>query len=616
MLKKKLITAAVSACLLAAGQCGAQETTGRTKIAFGAEEALLYRGEAAQKSVSGDMSYADLVSGEASDIYSQAEKTSAFSECRDICVNTVLDGGKMKTEEEAEEYLMRITHDFMSRMIYGRPDIFAVRPYGFIWTVPAGAYGADEPVRASLLISMRETSPDAKKYIEEFERNAEGAVSDIRADSDYNTDGRTDTEELIRGVYEKARNLLSPCDPAKNSGTAENAACAFVPEYGGNVSGFAYASAVKVLCDRLGIGCMIVGAGDEDSPAYANAVRIGGGTWLLDAYTDDLYGQDIAQGEFLLHDGRGENGGNMFAGCGVNGYGGDVFVAGFPGTGVEISESPFRYDYTHHHAYSEVYIEPSCTSDGYIEGTCACGDTIRYNITKAFGHDPVVTDEEKPTCRKKGYSKTKCSRCGEETVEILPALGHDYEKTVTPPTCTQSGYTTNVCRRCGDTFTDSETEPLGHDFSGHAVEKGATCLSPGFRERTCGRCGYTETEETSPPVEHDYRAQETDPPTCTKDGCTFYVCNRCGKIMQGDIVPATGHEYVEETVEATCTTDGYTRLTCAKCGDIRDMETIPAYGHEWEILEAVDSTEEEEGHVLKVCTRCGEEKNVPVEKKK
>ena len=127
MLKKKLITAAVSACLLAAGQCGAQETTGRTKIAVGADEALLYRGEAAQKSVSGDMSFAGLISEEASDIYSQAEKTSAFSECRDICVSTVLDGGKMKTEEEAEEYLMRITHDFMSRMIYGRPDIFAVR---------------------------------------------------------------------------------------------------------------------------------------------------------------------------------------------------------------------------------------------------------------------------------------------------------------------------------------------------------------------------------------------------------------------------------------------------------------------------------------------------------
>ena len=60
---------------------------------------------------------------------------------------------------------------------------------------------------------------------------------------------------------------------------------------------------------------------------------------------------------------------------------------------------------------------------------------------------------------------------------------HSYAQTVTAPTCTEQGFTTHTCS-CGDSFIDSKTDALGHDF--------------GKNEKVCKRCGAKNPDYISP----------------------------------------------------------------------------------------------------------------------
>ena len=71
---------------------------------------------------------------------------------------------------------------------------------------------------------------------------------------------------------------------------------------------------------------------------------------------------------------------------------------------------------------------------------------------------------------------------------------HEYEDTVTPPTCTEAGYTTHVCPLCKDSFIDTPTEALGHDWGEGQVTTAPTLEQEGVRTFTCSRCGETKTE--------------------------------------------------------------------------------------------------------------------------
>ena len=63
-----------------------------------------------------------------------------------------------------------------------------------------------------------------------------------------------------------------------------------------------------------------------------------------------------------------------------------------------------------------------------------------------------------------------------KTVVQKITVSHDYEEEEILPTCTEKGYTRHTCTRCGDSYTDNETEALGHAF-----ENGK-----------CTRCGIDE----------------------------------------------------------------------------------------------------------------------------
>ena len=64
------------------------------------------------------------------------------------------------------------------------------------------------------------------------------------------------------------------------------------------------------------------------------------------------------------------------------------------------------------------------------------------------------------TCLEDGGKIGKCSCKNETILDVVPALGHDYQDTVTEPTYKTQGYTTHTCSRCGDSYVDSYVDPI------------------------------------------------------------------------------------------------------------------------------------------------------------
>lgn len=165
---------------------------------------------------------------------------------------------------------------------------------------------------------------------------------------------------------------------------------------------------------------------------------------------------------------------------------------------------------------------------------------------------------------------------------------HSYTEVVTAPTCTERGYTTHTCE-CGDSYSDSYTDALGHDYGEWTQTKAPTCTEKGEEARHCSRCDSSETNEIAPTghklVHHDGKAV-----TCTEKGWEAYdTCENCDYTTYKEI-SATGHNYMAVVTEPTCTEKGFTTHTCTACGYSCNDSYTDALGHSYE-----------DGK----CTRCG-----------
>ncbi len=285
------------------------------------------------------------------------------------------------------------------------------------------------------------------------------------------------------------------------------------------------------------------------------------------------------------------------------------------------------------HIYTDVITEPTCTERGYTTHTCTCGISYINNYTWYTDHN---------------YVDGICTICGAKDPNYVPPHTHDYNAVVTAPTCTEKGYTTYTCS-CGDSYKDSYTDALGHDYKNGkcsrcdaeesggeththdytAVVTAPTCTSAGYTTYTCscgssykdsytdalghnyknGKCTRCGAEESGGETHaHDYTAVVTAP-TCTSAGYTTYTCS-CGSSYKDSYTDALGHDYKNgkctrchakdpgqththdyksTVVKATCTEPGYTHYVCS-CGDSYDDNYTDALGHRY---------------FLGICIRCG-----------
>ncbi len=262
--------------------------------------------------------------------------------------------------------------------------------------------------------------------------------------------------------------------------------------------------------------------------------------------------------------------------------------------------------------------QPECTHE-WTDATCTSPKTCKLCAVtegEANGHSIILSVTEEQTCEGEGELTAVCSVCGETETERTPAKGHTYTHVITAPDCTEGGYTTHTCH-CGHSYTDSETEPLGHSLTAHAAKaescsevghaayeecsrcdyttyreiqrsehsfstrtSAATCSTPGFVMKVCEECSYTELLSYTSAFNHDLRNYTAKEPTCSEVGWSAYKeCSRCDYTTYTEI-PKLLHDYTTETVDASCTLNGYTLKVCNDCGHRELTDIVEAVGHD------------------------------------
>lgn len=163
-----------------------------------------------------------------------------------------------------------------------------------------------------------------------------------------------------------------------------------------------------------------------------------------------------------------------------------------------------------------VYYENCSTC--YYQGTETYTDP--YYGTDPDNHDIAQYPAQAPTCTEPGWDAYEaCQRegCDYTTYVELPALGHDYQKTVVKPTCEKDGYTRFTCTRCQDTYTENSVKKLYHWFGEWAPNADGThsanCLRKG-----CRHIGKTDCQK------FEFIAAENE---------SLIFCPVCGQVENG-----------------------------------------------------------------------------------
>lgn len=160
-----------------------------------------------------------------------------------------------------------------------------------------------------------------------------------------------------------------------------------------------------------------------------------------------------------------------------------------------------------------------------------------------------------------------------------------------------------------------------HDITTEIISA-PTCTAGGLERQTCSICGEIWDREIAE-LGHNYEAVVTAP-TCTEQGYTTYTCTRCGDSYVGDVVPATGHNFVDgvctvcgaadpdyvpvdpngpkasvaeavakagEDVEISVTLDNTPEIKSMAISDVTfNLETLALLGGEWNVDNSVLSS--------------------------
>lgn len=278
----------------------------------------------------------------------------------------------------------------------------------------------------------------------------------------------------------------------------------------------------------------------------------------------------------------------------------------------------------HQHTEVRNVKEATCTKEGYTGNTyCTdCGEKLSdgKSIPKK-DHDYEVKEHKDATCTKAGYTLFICKKCRNEKREEIPAAGHLHTeiKNAKEATCMKAGYTGDMyCKDCGEKISSGEViAKLAHTWDEGNVTKEADCKEMGVKTYTCHKCGATKTEDI-PMTEHTWDEGEvTTAPTCTKPGVRTYTCSVC-KATRTEAIKATGHLHTEirNKKDASCTENGYTGDTyCKDCEELlKKGETVDVLGHQWKETKRAEPSYTEDGQIIYICNRCGEQKAETLEK--
>jgi len=147
-----------------------------------------------------------------------------------------------------------------------------------------------------------------------------------------------------------------------------------------------------------------------------------------------------------------------------------------------------------------------------------------------------------------------------------------------------------------------------HDFGEWEETEAPTCVKEGKQQRVCKNCPYTESEVIPATGKHDFGEWEiTESPTCVKEGKQQRVCKNC-PYTESEVIPATGkHDFGEwEVTESpTCVMLGKKQRACKDCKFIENGIVRETGKHELgEWIETVRSTCVTSGEKRRFCAYC------------
>lgn len=256
------------------------------------------------------------------------------------------------------------------------------------------------------------------------------------------------------------------------------------------------------------------------------------------------------------------------------------------------------------HDYTAVLTEPTCTTMGYTTYTCDCGHSYKANYVDAEGHN-CTAETVSPTCTGYGYTTEKCQKCNYiNIVDITQPTGHTWGQWVEDkaPSCLEIGVNKRVCEACQ--ATEYETvAALGHNYEESVTAP--THREMGYTTHTCQSCGHSYVDSYTAALEHDYQQEVTKAPTCTEEGIMTFTCE-CGESYTVTL-PKADHTYTTEVVEPTCVEYGYVSKKCDNCDHSYIESITQPTGHTEELVNVKPATCQEEGYTGDVvCAVCNE----------
>ena len=239
----------------------------------------------------------------------------------------------------------------------------------------------------------------------------------------------------------------------------------------------------------------------------------------------------------------------------------------------------------------------TCTAKAICEDCGkAYGEMTAHTFTKTASAKYL---KSAATCTAKAVYYTSCADCGlsskgtknEATFEYGNALGHKYGKWVSNGNGTHTRVCANdsthtetkachggkatctakaICEDCGKAYGSMTAHTFTKTASAKYLKTAATCTTKAVYYTSCADCGLsskgTKNEATfeGEALGHSFDKWSTTAPTCTEDGYRERKCTRCD-LTETEVIPATGHKYVDTVIKPTYTEKGYTLHKCSRC---------------------------------------------------
>lgn len=275
-----------------------------------------------------------------------------------------------------------------------------------------------------------------------------------------------------------------------------------------------------------------------------------------------------------------------------------------------------------------IYEEATCAKEGSKLVKCVnCNYTKLVTIPKSTIHtyDETKTVIVPATCTEPGSRTKVCTVCGEKLVQVIPAIGHQWDTTVKGGdngvgTCLKPLTETKVCKFCKKTETtvvdnhyiDLTRAEVGKDilveYKGHLVYDRTTgkvtgvqwddCSEAGNVKFICKYCCKTVAYQNDKNTAHKFELDTTGYPDdtgyegygagytaaapvrvddvhCKVVITAHYKCTECGKPDTKEITIEIKHEpvkgfkpIIESGNEPTCTKAGEGYYKCEHCGKL------------------------------------------------